>query len=172
MIVFSSADGSSGTVITKRMKARAFTLLELLIVVIVVSILTVVALPSLEGMIWKSRFTEVFSIVGTIAKAKEAYFSEYNSYEGVPQYLYADCLAGKDIPTGSTRVQRDLGINISEGSYFQYLIYPDDEYPAENAIYFRQIPYDWAYLYDYSTKQWVAYSSTDSPAKKYFRPPS
>ncbi len=151
---------------------KAFTLLELLIVVILVSVLSAAALPALTGMVWQARFAEVFSTFGTIAKAKEIYFSEHASYQGIPPYSYADCLAGRDIPTGSTRVQIDLGISISENAYFQYLIYPNAEYPFENAVYFRQVPYDWAYLYDYSTRQWAVYGSSDSPAKKYFRPPS
>ena len=154
------------------MKKRGFTILELLIVVIIISILSAVAIPSLEGMVWRARLAEVYATFSSIARAKEAYFTEYNTYEGIPPYSYADCLAGKDIPTGSTRVQRDLGINISENSLFQYLIYPNTEYPIENAIYFRQVPYDWAYIYDYSVRRWAAYGSTDSPAKKYFRPPS
>ena len=154
------------------MKGKAFTLLELLVVVIIISILAAVALPSLEGMIWRSRLTEVSYTFSRIARAKEAYFAEYGVYEGIPPYSYADCLAGKDIPEGSTRVQQDFGISISENSQFQYLIYPDQQYPVENVIYFRQVPYDWAYLYDYSTRRWAAYGSTDSPAKKYFRPPS
>ena len=110
--------------------------------------------------------------MGRSPEPKRPTLPHTNTYEGTPPYSYADCLAGRDIPSGSTRVQRDLGIIIPDSSYFQYLIYPDEEYPAENALYFRQVPYDWVYLYDYSTKQWAAYGSTDSPAKRYFKPPS
>ena len=155
-----------------RKRARAFTLLELLIVLIIIAILAALAVPALEGMVWRSRHAEVFSTFGTIAHAKAVYFAERGTYEGIPQYTFVDCLAGNGIPPGSTRVQIDLGINISDQSTFQYLIYPDDEYPTENALYFRQVSYDWAYIYDYSNGQWAAYGGADSPAKKYFRPPS
>ncbi|MCM8811508.1 MAG: prepilin-type N-terminal cleavage/methylation domain-containing protein [Candidatus Omnitrophica bacterium] len=154
------------------MNRKAFTLVELLIVVVIVALLTAFAIPSLEGMVWQGRYAEVFSTFGTIAQAKSAYFAAYGTYEGNPPYDFTDCLAGRDIPPGSTRVQQDLGISISDKSYFQYLIYPSVEYPAENALYFRQIPFEWAYLWDYSNGQWAAYGGEDSPAKRYFRPPS
>lgn len=69
------------------MKARAFTLLELLIVVVIVSILAASALPSLEGMIWQSRFTEVFSTFGAIARAKAAHFAAHQYLRRDPSVL-------------------------------------------------------------------------------------
>jgi len=76
------------------MKARAFTLLELLIVLIIISVLAAIALPALEGMIWRARFAEVFSTVGAITRAKQVYCAASDTYEGVPSYSYTDCLAG------------------------------------------------------------------------------
>ncbi|UCD54780.1 MAG: hypothetical protein JSV93_04460, partial [Candidatus Omnitrophota bacterium] len=108
-----------------------------------------------------------------IVSAKRAYRVEHGTYQGIPPYPYAQCRAGDEIPAGSTLVQQDLGIQVDEDSFFQYLIYPSSEYTGATTIFFKKLPYDWAWYYNYATKTWYEYALGDGgPAREYFTPPS
>ncbi|UCD55483.1 MAG: prepilin-type N-terminal cleavage/methylation domain-containing protein [Candidatus Omnitrophota bacterium] len=151
---------------------KSFTLVELLIVIIIVGILAAVSIPIFRAYIWKARFAEVFATVDLIVSAKRAYRVEHGTYEGIPAYSESDCDAGNGIPTGSTRVQQDLGIQIDQNCFFRYLIYPSSSYPTRTYVYFRQLPYAWAWGYNYVTKTWVKRPGGESgPAQDYFTPP-
>ncbi|UCD55486.1 MAG: prepilin-type N-terminal cleavage/methylation domain-containing protein [Candidatus Omnitrophota bacterium] len=150
---------------------KSFTLVELLVVIIIVGILAAVSIPIFRAYIWKARFAEVFATVDSIVSAKRAYHVEHGTYEGSPSYPYADCLAGEGIPAGSTRVQQDLGIRVDESCFFQYAIRPGVG-DSGTTIYFRQRPYEWAWYYDYTNRNWGTYPTGDGgPAREYFTPP-
>ena len=59
---------------------RAFTLIELLIVVIIVGILATVALPQYTKVVEKARWTEAASMLGSIRKAALIYYAEHGDY--------------------------------------------------------------------------------------------
>lgn len=59
---------------------RGFTLLELIIVIIIVSILATVGFLSLETMMEKARTAEAKSSLGTLRKLELTYFQEYANY--------------------------------------------------------------------------------------------
>jgi type IV pilus assembly protein PilA len=94
-------------------KRRAFTLVELMVVVLIVGILAAVALPLLTGRISASKWTEAKSAAGTIRVAVRTYWAEKGgtTYSG----SYAADLAG-GVAVFGTR----LGINPSDlqGTYF------------------------------------------------------
>ncbi|UCD54779.1 MAG: prepilin-type N-terminal cleavage/methylation domain-containing protein [Candidatus Omnitrophota bacterium] len=151
---------------------KSFTLVELLVVIIIVGILAAVSIPIFRAYIWKARFAEVFATVDLIVAAKRAYRVEHGTYQGIPPYPFADCMAGDEVSTGSTRVQQDLGIKIDENCFFQYLIYPRDTQPTNTSIFFRELPYSWAWQYNYVNKTWYKYTTGDGgPAREYFTPP-
>jgi len=59
---------------------RGFTLVELMIVVVIVSILAAIAIPAYSKYVKKSRTSEAVSNLGAIAMFEETFFSENDSY--------------------------------------------------------------------------------------------
>lgn len=57
-------------------KMRAFTLVELMVVILIVAILAAVAIPILRGRIDAAKWSEGRSMMGTIATAIRAYHAE------------------------------------------------------------------------------------------------
>lgn len=63
-----------------RLSSRAFTLIELLIVVAIIAILAAIAVPNfLEAQV-RSKVSAVKANMRTVATAMEAYYVDYNSY--------------------------------------------------------------------------------------------
>ena len=52
---------------------KAFTLIELLVVVLIIGILAAVALPQYQKAVEKSRATQAFAMLRTVAAAQESY---------------------------------------------------------------------------------------------------
>jgi len=64
-------------------KSSGFTLIELMIVVVVVSILTSIAIPSYQNSVRKSRRTEAKAAVLDLAGREERFFSANNVYTSI-----------------------------------------------------------------------------------------
>ena len=62
------------------LKSQGFTLVELLIVVAIIGVLASQGVPAYRRMIMKSRKGEAQIMLGNIATAESAFFSEYGSY--------------------------------------------------------------------------------------------
>ncbi len=93
------------------MRKSAFTLLELMIVIIIVGILATLAIPQFTKAAEKARLTEAFGMVGTIKKAIFMYRAEYNCSP-----LSGATIFGTDINT------LGLHIEVPGDSYFHYFI--------------------------------------------------
>jgi len=156
---------------------KAFTLVELLIVVIIIGILAALAIPQYNNMVWKARFAEAYNTIGAIVRAEKVYYMEYGHYtrEGRGSDSFDDCLAGGGYATGDTLVQRALNIGIPENSNFVYMIYPCAELPNNSIIYFRQPGYnEWIAYYNYDSGEWALYPGhrdNGGPAHNYFTLP-
>jgi type IV pilus assembly protein PilE len=80
---------------------QGFTLVELMITVVIVSILASIAIPSYTSYIQKSRRTDAKSALLNLASLEERYFSTNNTYTNLPTNLGYTAAAGVAFPVGS-----------------------------------------------------------------------
>ncbi len=158
--------------INTNMQKSAFTLLELLIVIVVIGILAFVAIPRYQGSITRSKMAELYSTVATIHKAEDLYFYEYGEYAA-----NADETAGADLPYSTTQAYIDnfeniLGLQIpGMASIFVYGVYYN---PANIYVRVRDHFNDWGiicriYIEGNNKGTWVKYGS--HPWSKYLSIP-
>lgn len=65
-----------------RQPAKGFTLIELMVVVLVVSILAAIALPSFNRQVLKSRRTDGHNVLMRVAAEQERFYTNFNRYAG------------------------------------------------------------------------------------------
>jgi type IV pilus assembly protein PilE len=84
-----------------RVKARGFSLIELLIAMVIVAILASIAIPSYNTYILRSHRTDAKSALLDLASLEERYFSAFNGYTDIPNNLgYTGAVAGVPFPVG------------------------------------------------------------------------
>ena len=66
------------------MNKRAFTLMEVLLVVLIIGILAAIALPLYNRAVQKSRFAALIPVTKSMANANEAYYLEHGTYTNDP----------------------------------------------------------------------------------------
>ena len=114
------------------MKRPAFTLVELLIVIVIVGILASVGIPHYQGSIIKSKLAELFNTVAAIHKAEDTYFYEHNDY-ALLDYSWDQAKINA--------FETTLGLRIpGMDSIFVYGVYYD---PASIYVRARSIPNTW-----------------------------
>ena len=64
----------------KNKAEEGFTLIELLVVVIIIGVLAAIALPSLLGQVNKAKQAEPKNNIGTINRAQQAFYLEYQKF--------------------------------------------------------------------------------------------
>ena len=65
---------------------RAFTMVELMVVVLIVGVLAAVAIPMMKGRTDASKWSEAKTAMGTIATALRTYGTEKGSFTGIPSF--------------------------------------------------------------------------------------
>ena len=66
---------------------NAFTLVELIVVVVIIGILSSIAIPSFQSASEKAKQKEASTLVGSYAKAAQAYYTEYSILARTPENL-------------------------------------------------------------------------------------
>ena len=95
---------------------KAFTMVELMVVVLIVGILAAVAVPLMSGRIDSSKWSEAKSAMGTIASALRSYAAEKGSFTSAPT-LAAVGLTDNDL----------------DGTYFTHQAYAITSASASNS---------------------------------------
>lgn len=62
------------------LKAEAFTLIELMVVIAIIACLSVVSIPSLLNYLAKAKRSEAYVNLRSLAMAEKSYFAEYGKY--------------------------------------------------------------------------------------------
>ena len=99
------------------MKRKAFTLVELVIVIIIVGILSLVAVPIYKKYVERAKITEALACASQIAIAQKIYWMEYSSF-------YQSYSGSVDSINRSNAVSNDtyLGIDIRNNKYWTLFI--------------------------------------------------
>jgi type IV pilus assembly protein PilE len=66
----------------KRQRNAGFTLIEIMVTVVIISILSAIALPAYKDYVVRSRLTEAFSALSAAQPNAEQYWSNKRSYVG------------------------------------------------------------------------------------------
>ena len=81
------------------MNKKAFTLLELLVVVLIIGILAAIALPQYKKALYKSRYNSLMALVNSIYQAEERFY--------MTKGFYTDNLTNLDIDLPSCTLSND-----------------------------------------------------------------
>ena len=73
-------------------RAKGFTLVELVIVIVIVGILSIVAVPIYRGYTRKAMATEGKSLLGTVQTAQKIYYTENAGFATVAQTCFTTIL--------------------------------------------------------------------------------
>src|SRR5689334_20304201 len=95
------------------MRARGFTLVELMIVVVIVGLLATVAFFSVRKYMNSARKTEVYAMFGEIRAKEEAYHAEFSRYvaTGANETAYYPAPNGTPQLWAPPLVWTQLGVN-------------------------------------------------------------
>ena len=99
------------------LKSQGFTLVELLIVVAIIGVLASQGVPAYRRMIMKSRKGEAQIMLGNIATAESAFFSEYG--------VYGDHLARMGATMEGTQFVYAGGVSVAAGCGRRGAWFPD-----------------------------------------------
>jgi len=123
------------------MKKRAFTLIEMMIAIFIISMLLVMAVPKYNRVMLKSRTEEAKSIIQSIIFAQERYKQERGTF-------YVD---GTNTITDENLIETSLKINLSKSNNFDYSIKGDSNgnftIKAVLSSYIKNVTDDWVNQY-------------------------
>jgi len=92
-------------------KIKAFTLLEILIVIVVLAVLASIAIPRYTDIVEKSRTSEAMAIFAAIKSAQEVYYSKNGRYRDI-----LDC--SPDAVTGALGIEVPCAFEGNADTYF------------------------------------------------------
>ena len=157
-----------------KLTKSAFTLVELIIVVVIIGILASVVAPMMQGMKKKSKLTEMYVVVSALVAAERAYYTEYQAYlgynDGVPSHQVIAGWSNPNNPncTFAKGLKDLLGVDVYPNAA------PEFSYAVDNIrVYVCHVlngSYNGLTYYDYRAKKWHLYSmNNDDGWKKYLQ---
>ncbi len=106
---------------------RAFTLVELMIVIVIIGVLSVLAITGYRRYTLAARNSEAVQFLGAIRAAQEAYFQAWGQYCGAAQpakhpaaMAFTKPLRWDDPNANTPAAWQDLGIRSPGSVWFQY----------------------------------------------------
>ncbi|MDD5135896.1 MAG: prepilin-type N-terminal cleavage/methylation domain-containing protein [Candidatus Omnitrophica bacterium] len=113
---------------------KAFTLIELIIVIVIVSILASIAAPIMMGTQNKAIKAEAYAALGAIRSAERLYFIEYGEYASVDDFSDPNNALGRLISPGDLNGQyfSEECYSISSVSPLRIGCYPSLSDPAKS----------------------------------------
>ena len=108
--------------IKKKKKNRGFTLIEILVAVLILSLLVAIAVPSYMRAVERSRTSDPINTLKSIAKAEQVQKLRVGEYTNQTQNLDLEL---RDYPAGNT-----VAGDTFEGQYYTYKVYGEDEAAA------------------------------------------
>ncbi|WP_428897117.1 prepilin-type N-terminal cleavage/methylation domain-containing protein [Parelusimicrobium proximum] len=149
------------------MNNKAFTLIELMVVVIIVAVLAAIAIPQYGRALERARITEMLANTGSLQKAQERYKFQFDSYAedihkldaeypnktgiSVPGFSgYAMYKIGSNFVYGADP-DTDCGASVSARYVNGELTYGVGRYPADSNHTFagKTVCYSWNDKYDH-----------------------
>lgn len=141
---------------------KAFTLIELLIVLVIIGILASIAVPQYEKMMDKAKIAEMKSTLDQLAKAIDIYYMEAGKWPGNP-----------DLPNEIDEIPADLGVKLPQSKYFYYNVHwhvDSVAAPGGHAkAYYKGagLLYGWKYfeisVYADEPREYCCYTPTGTP---------
>ncbi|MGK7932935.1 MAG: type IV pilin protein [Microcystaceae cyanobacterium] len=112
-----------------------FTVLELMVSLIIISILGVIAYPMTMNQIGKARVAEARNGLGAINRAQQVYLVEHSEFAQSLQDLYVEFTLG----------------SYDDGTFItKYYIYSVDKTPTSNEVHHQALPIEGG---NYNTRQ-------------------
>ena len=96
-----------------------FTMVELVVTMVIISILSIISVPSYRGYVLRARAQEGVALVGSVAKLERAYYAEFGRYYFVPPFDPRDeqhTLPGGGKIAGYCYI---LDVRTTDGTYFK-----------------------------------------------------
>ncbi len=132
-----------------RAQQRGMTLIELMIVVVILSVLSLVAMSAYERYIYSARNAEAVQMLGAVRVAQETYFESFGQYCGSSTVAvwptsvpFSVKLPWDTPPEGNA--WRDLGLKTPGQVWFQYQLSAGAKNGSSSIFLDTTKPWFWA----------------------------